>query len=146
MTRGEPLWKCPACGHRFVLANLWHSCGNYPLEDHFARKDPNVRRVFDAIVGVARDCGPVTVYAQKTRIVLQHRVRFASVVTRKRWLILGLWLKRRVEHPALTGYEPIGTAGYYPKFQLCEPSDIDGKLRGLLGEAYGVGSTISRHP
>ncbi|HTH63163.1 MAG TPA: hypothetical protein VL563_00670 [Gemmatimonadales bacterium] len=40
--------------------------------------------------------GPVTVYAQATRIVLQARVRFASVVVHGEWLDVGLWLRRRV--------------------------------------------------
>ena len=28
----KPLWTCPKCGHQFVPANLWHSCGHYELE------------------------------------------------------------------------------------------------------------------
>lgn len=23
----RPLWTCPECGAKFVMKNLWHSCG-----------------------------------------------------------------------------------------------------------------------
>src|SRR5687768_11173861 len=97
----DALWTCPRCGHRFVTRNLWHSCGRYSLEDHFIGKDSSVREVFDRLVALAEACGPVTVYAQKTRIVFQVQVRFVNVVTRRGWLDAGLWLTRRAEHPAL---------------------------------------------
>ena len=34
----RPLWRCPECGHTFVTRNLWHSCGRYTLDPHFAGK------------------------------------------------------------------------------------------------------------
>ena len=80
------LWRCPKCGHRFVTKNLWHSCGRYRLADHFKGKPPALRRTFDRFVRLAKACGPVTVYAQKTRIVLQARVRFAGAVVRSGWV------------------------------------------------------------
>jgi hypothetical protein len=76
-SRSRRLWKCPRCGHRFVTRNLWHSCVRVQLADHFRGKAPVVRQVFGAWKALVRACGPVTCYAQKTRIVFQARVRFA---------------------------------------------------------------------
>lgn len=137
----RPLWTCPRCGHRFVIANLWHSCGVYALGPHFDGKAPHVADTFQSIVTAAEECGPLEVYAQKTRIVLQNRVRFASVMTRKKHLILGLWLTHRVDHPLLTRYEPIGnTSGHYPYFEVRSAEDVDEPLRALIREAYGNGA------
>jgi hypothetical protein len=61
-------------------------------------------------VAVARASGPVTVYAQKTRIVIQARVRFAGAVVRQRWLDAALWLKRRIAHPACIASESLRRA------------------------------------
>src|SRR5438034_280358 len=47
------LWKCPKCGHRFVTANLSHSCGRYRLAAHFAGKSGAVRAAFSRLVAVA---------------------------------------------------------------------------------------------
>ena len=84
----------------------------------------------------ARKAGPVTVYAQKTRIVLQQRVRFAGAVVRPTWLDAGIWLRRRVEHPRLIKTENYGRLGYGHHFRLERPADIDSALERLLRESY----------
>ena len=135
----KPLWTCPKCGHQFVTANLWHSCGRYELEAHFIGRDPNVRHTFDRLVELAQACGPVTIYPQKTRIVFMVRVRFGGVTTARRWLNLALWLTRRVEHPRLRKVEVYGPTTYGHQFRLANPEEIDGDLEALLREAYAVG-------
>ena len=133
------LWRCPKCGHRFVTRNIWHSCGHYRLADHFQGKASILRETFDRYVEEARRYGPVTVYAQKTRIVMQGRVRFAGVVVRKDWLDAGMWLKRIVTHPRLVKTESFGRLGYGHHFRLCNPNEIDAALVKFLGEAYAIG-------
>ncbi len=134
-----PLWTCPRCGHRFVTRNLWHSCGRYKLADHFKLKDPIVPKLFNQFRAVARECGPVTVYAQKTRIVFQGRVRFGVAVTRKRWLDAGLWLTRRAKHPTLRRIEHIAPRCYVHSFRLQKLQDLDNAFAKLVWEAYAVG-------
>jgi hypothetical protein len=135
----RPLWTCPKCGHRFVTANLWHSCGRYRLADHFAGKDPIVRKLFDRYVAAVRRFGPVTVYAQKSRIVFQTRARFAGAITRKRWLEGALWLKRRAEHPLFHRVERYTAHDFGHRFRLRRFEDLDEPLIALLREAYAVG-------
>ena len=133
------LWRCPRCGHRFVTRNMWHSCGHYRLSDHFEDEASVLRETFDRYVEAARRYGPVTVYAQKTRIVFQGRVRFAGAVVRKDWLDASMWLKRLVTHPRLVRTESFGRLGYGHHFRLCHPNEIDAALVELLGEAYAIG-------
>jgi hypothetical protein len=142
----KPLWTCPKCGHRFVTRNLWHSCGRYPLASHFDGKPPRLRAVFDRYLALARACGPVTVYAQKTRIVFQTRVRFASAVVRRHWVDASMWLKRRVRHRRLSRVESLGRLGYSVHFKLEDPGDVDEALAALMREAYAVGrqATLTR--
>ena len=98
-----------------------------------------LRRTFDAYVAAARTHGKVTVYAQKTRIVFQRRVRFAGVVVRKDWIEARMWLRRRVDHPLLIKTESYGQLGFGLHFRLSDPQDIDQAMIELLGEAYDVG-------
>jgi hypothetical protein len=83
--------------------------------------------------------GPLTVYAQKTRIVFMVRVRFASVVVRKRSLDFALWLTRRVDHPRRGRTEVFGPRIFYNHFRLTSPEEVDESLQMLLREAYGIG-------
>jgi hypothetical protein len=133
------LWRCPECGHRFVTANIWHSCGRYRIDDHFVGKDPVVREVFDRLHEVARGFGPVNVYAQKASIVFQVRVRFARVMPRKRWLDGHFWLKRQVSHPRLTKVEHLLRNDWIHWFRITDPAQIDAKFVKLLRESYEIG-------
>jgi hypothetical protein len=78
----------------------------------------------------------VTIYAQKSRIVIQARVRFAGAVVRAGYLDASLWLKRSARHPRLLRTESFGVLGYGLHFRLVAPTDIDPALRRLVREAY----------
>jgi hypothetical protein len=132
------LWRCPKCGHRFVTKKLWHSCGRYSLARHFAGKPPALRAAFRRWVAIARACGPVTVYAQKTRIVIQARVRFAGAVVRRDWLDAGLWLRRRIGHPRVQRIEDYGRLGFGVHFRFTSAADIDARIEKLMREAYAA--------
>jgi hypothetical protein len=132
------LWTCPRCGRRFVTRNAWHSCGRFRIGDHFAGKPAALRLTFRRFASVARSCGSVTIYAQKTRIVIQARVRFAGAVVRRDWLDAALWLKRRVDHPRLHRVESLGKLGFGYHFRLSHPEDIDRALEALIREAYRI--------
>jgi DNA-directed RNA polymerase subunit RPC12/RpoP len=137
--RKRPLWRCPQCGHRFVSKNLWHSCGRYRLAGHFTGKPRILRGTFDRLLRIARAQGPVTVYAQKTRIVFQNRIRFAGAVVRSDWLDVHLWLKRRITHPRIHKIESLGRLGYSIHFRLRRPDEIDADFDALLQEARDLG-------
>jgi hypothetical protein len=142
--RRRALWTCPRCGHRFVTRNLWHSCGRHRLADHFIGRDPVVRRIFARFRLIVRACGPVTVYAQKTRIVFQVRVRFAGAVVRKRSLEAGVWLKRRAAHPCLARVEVLLRREYLHYFRFTEPAQLDRAFARLVREAYAIGQQARR--
>jgi len=140
VTKGKkPLWTCPKCGHRFVTANVWHSCSNYSLDYHFKGKAPSVRQVFDRLLALAHECGPVTVIPQKTRIAIQARVRFAGGVARKNWFDAALWLTQRANHPHLRRVETFGPNSFGLHFRFKEPGDLDDAFVQLVREAYAVG-------
>ena len=142
MTKRGPLWRCPKCGHRFASRNLWHSCGHYRLAEHFKNRSPVVRQLFDRWRAMARKCGPVTVYAQKTRIVFQAGVRFAGAVTHKDWLEATVWLGRRVKHRCVHRIESFGGLGYGIHLRLLALTDLDRDLEALIRESYAEHASL----
>ena len=135
-----PLWRCPKCGHRFVTRNLWHSCVRVPLAAHFRGKPAARKRTFDRWLAAARDCGKVTAYAQKSRITIMARVRFAGAVVHGSYVDAALWLRRPVAHPRLRRTEDFGRLGQVHHFRLEKPEDVDAALEALMREAYRVGT------
>jgi len=144
----RPQWECPECGNTFVTPRMSHSCVVVALDEHFAKqaseasgssvgKPTPMRELFDAYVDFVRHHGgPVKVIPQRSRIALQRRVRFGSVLVRRNWLDVGLWLKRRAEHPLLSKVDDYGAVGCYHWFRLTDPGQLDDALGELVGEAY----------
>jgi len=136
----KPLWTCPLCGERFITARMWHSCGKYKLEDHFAHCEPHVFPLFKKFARMVRACGPVHMIPQKTRIVFQVRVRYAGCQVRKSHLACAIALPRRVDNSRftkITSYAP-HFIGHH--FRVSSKKDLDAQLQRWLREAYSVGA------
>ncbi|MGZ8563237.1 MAG: DUF5655 domain-containing protein [Candidatus Limnocylindria bacterium] len=136
-TGGPPLWTCPRCGHRFVSANIWHSCSQHSVDEHFARAEPRVRAAFDRLVELYERCGPIVVIAQKTRIVFMVRVRFGGCSVRRDRLLTGISLTRRVDHPRWTKVEELAPGWIAHRFEVRDPDELsDPDLAALICESY----------
>src|SRR4030042_2119103 len=129
-----PLWTCPRCGHKFVTKNLWHSCGKFKVASHFKDRPENLHQTYRKIVDCIQSLGPATAYAQKTRIVVMRRVRFAGFVVKKESLDFSLWMKRKVDHPAISRVESFGKGSYGAHFKLTRPGQIDGRIKSWIRE------------
>ena len=152
MTGSEPpLWTCPSCGHRFVSANIWHSCTNVTLDEAFGRSTPEARAAFDRFVALLEPCGPFEVIAQKTRIVIMGRVRFAGAVVLRDRVRLNVALTRRIEAPWVKQIETYTPRWHAHRFEACTPADVDAiaELPALLCEGYhdlGQQESLRRRP
>jgi Domain of unknown function (DUF5655) len=136
---GEPLWRCPVCGQRFVSRNLPHSCQVVPLDEFFEGAAPELRDLFELYVAAVG--ADVTVNATKSRIALQARMRFAGIDRpRRHYLLANFVLTRPIESPRLERVEYVPPYYYVHRLRLTDPADIDSELRSWLAEAYEVGA------
>ena len=136
---GEPLWRCPVCGQRFVTRNMPHSCQVVPLDEFFEGAAPELRDLFELYV--AATGGDVTVNATKSRIALQARMRFAGIDRpRRHYLLANFVLTRPIESPRLERVEYVPPYYYVHRLRLTDPADIDPELTAWLAEAYEVGA------
>ena len=125
------MWTCPVCGQTFVTRNMPHSCQVVGLDEFFAGSE--LRERFELFLAAARENGPVTVNATKSRITLQVRMRFAAVQRpRKRYLPAHFVLTRPIESPRLS-VEFLPPYYYVHKLRL---EDVDDELRGWLRERH----------
>jgi hypothetical protein len=130
------VWTCPRCGHRFVTANIWHSCTTVRLDDAFASAEPNVRAAFDRFVELVARCGPIEGIAQKTRIVIMAQVRFAGAQVRRDRLLANFALSRRIDDPMFR-HEVYGKRWIAHRFTVRDPAELDDpRLPAWLCESY----------
>jgi hypothetical protein len=134
------LWTCPACGRSFANRNQSHACRALgDLDRHFEGTDPTVRAIFDRLLEVVRELGPVIVLPERTRIALQVRMSFAALVPRQRWLDGHVVLARRLESPRFRRIDVYSPRNVVHLFRLGSPAEVDGEVAAWLAEAYAVG-------
>ena len=135
--KGRPLWLCPRCGHRFVSANIWHSCSRHDVDEHFNRTLPSVRAAFDRLLELYERCGPVVVIAQKTRIVFMVRVRFGGCIVRRDRLLTGISLARRIDDARWTSVDEVAPGWWGHRFEVRSAEELnDPVLAELICESY----------
>jgi hypothetical protein len=133
------MWRCPECARRFANRNQSHACGRSTLASHFKGKPPAVRAIFDKLLRVARQNGPVTVLPEKTRIAFQVRMSFAAFTIRRDWVNGHVVLARRRENPRFGRIETISPRNHVHPFRLDSVADVDTEVSSWLTEAYQVG-------
>jgi hypothetical protein len=139
------LWVCPKCGARLVTRNLWHSCGEFTLEQLFAKAPSDVLDLARKYVDLLYSLGDVQVIPQKTRLVCVARVRFAGLYPRKNSFQAGFALRRWLKSPRV-----VKTIDYGPKWRshfvdIHSAADLDDELRSWLKESHdtvGIQSEI----
>ena len=134
-----PLWLCPRCGAKLITRNMWHSCGNYTLGDLFAHSEPNVIQAFRKLAAMVRECGPVTVVPQKTRVVFQLRVRSLGCVPRRSYLLCTFEFTRRKPHPRFRKVTTYARLWHGHELRVDSREELDGEVRGWIRESYAVG-------
>jgi len=88
---------------------------------------------------VARENGPITVLAEKTRIAFHVRMSFAAFVIRRNWVDGHVVLARRLENARFRRIETFSPRNHLHAFRFEAVEDIDAEVASWLAEAYQVG-------
>ncbi|GIJ48578.1 hypothetical protein Val02_54640 [Virgisporangium aliadipatigenens] len=130
-------WTCPACEREFGRARQAHVCvPGCTVDDSFAGRPAEYRRIYDAIIGFVRTLGPVHEDAVSVGVFLKASRSFAEVRPVARsvnlWIVLG-----RPLSGARIGRAERASAGRHAHLvKLTSVDQVDDELRGWLEEAY----------
>ena len=98
-----------------------------------------MRAIFNQLLSLARQNGPVTVLPEKTRIAFQVRMSFAAFVIRRNWVDGHVVLARRLEHPRFRRIETFSPRNHLHAFRFASLEEIDDEVAAWFAEAYRVG-------
>jgi hypothetical protein len=137
VTAAGGAWTCPDCGAPFANANASHSCVRIDVAERFAGASPEVRGAFDRLVALASSDGPVTVVAQKTRLVLAAPMRFVAVQVHGDWLGGHVLADRAAPHPVVTEIVPdaYGSGLYLHRLSIHSAVELDDLFAAFVREA-----------
>lgn len=135
----RPLWTCPRCGAQLLVANSYHSCGRFRLDDLFVRSEPLVRDLFDRFERMVRAAGDCTLIPQKTRVVFMTRMRFINVQVRRTHLVVGFVMRDRPGDARFSKIETFSPRSHVAYVRLHSPEDLDSDVRRWIRKAYRAG-------
>lgn len=108
----------------------------YSVNDHFAKRDPSVRALYDQLLSILSTFGPVTEDPKKTSIHLNRKSALAGVEARKDSLLLNIKSDHPIKSPRVEKAEQISSKRFHHKVRISSPDDLDEELKTWLKEAY----------
>jgi hypothetical protein len=109
------------------------------LKRHFEGKPPVIKQLYKLLVTRIRQCGPVIILPEKTRIAFQVRMSFAAVQVRASRIVGHLVLAERQERPFFHRIDSISRRNHVHHFRLETPDDLNEEFCQLITKAYAVG-------
>src|SRR5436309_13756197 len=106
------------------------------IEQHFAGKAPNVRKIYDALLRASRAFGAFEEEPKKTSIHLARHSAFAGVATRKDAIILTIKAASDIKDPRIMRSEQASANRWHLEIRLRQAKEVDGQLKGWLRDAY----------
>jgi|SwirhisoilCB3_FD_contig_21_3852094_length_428_multi_4_in_0_out_0_1 hypothetical protein len=110
----------------------------FSVQQHFERRLPVVREIYDAVVSASRTFGAVTEDPKKTSIHLNNRTAFAGVATRRDFLILTIKSKHDIKNQRVFKREQVSANRWHLETKLSQPEEVDSELISWLREAYDL--------
>ena len=110
----------------------------FTTSEHFEGKDPVIRRIYDQLLRVLKQLGPVHEEPKKTSIHLVNATALAGVATRKTCLILTIKSDHKLSSPRVHKTEQVSRNRFHNEIRLSSPEDLDAELVGWLRQAYAL--------
>jgi uncharacterized protein DUF5655 len=111
---------------------------SFTIRSHFAGRDPVVQDIYDHLIKVLKECGPVAEEPKKTSIHIVNRTALAGVATRKAHLVLTIKSERNLTSRRIHKSEQASAKRFHHEVKLTSPADVDNELVGWLKAAYDL--------
>src|SRR5260370_24085028 len=118
---------------------MWHSCGKFSLENLFSRSGPHVLKIFRKFAKIVGSCDRSRMIPEKTRVVLQVRMRFAGATPRKSHLTCHFILPRKIDNHRFHKIETFNPRCHAHHLHVSSEAELDAEIGSWLNEAYAVG-------
>ena len=104
----------------------------------FARSEPRVRALAEALIERIHALPGVSVEPKGTCIHLNRRVAFAGLHPRKAAILLNLRMSAQIHSPRIRKIERVSANRYHNELLIDSSEALDAELAGWLAEAHAL--------
>ena len=108
----------------------------YTVDDHFANKDASVRALYDRLIKVLQEFGPIEEDPKKTSIHINRKSALAGVETRKDCILVNIKSDHPIKSPRIEKTDQVSAKRFHHKVRIASIKDFDEELRSWLMQAY----------
>ncbi|MFO1184311.1 MAG: DUF5655 domain-containing protein [Bauldia sp.] len=108
------------------------------MDDLFAKSEPGVRAIYDAVLKAAKRFGPVRAEEKKTSIHLVAKTGFAGVHPRKSALLLNIRSAAPIGDKRFRKVEQVSANRYHNEMLLTSAAEVDDQVVAWLKAAYDL--------
>ena len=130
------VWVCPDCGRKFARNNQSHSCEQYPKEDLFIGKDPEVIDLYRILENQVMAFGEVEAHTGKFNMTFRRLSTFMAVMIEKGHLTISFISREPIDDfPVYQNYHHSNNR-YSNAVKVESPEEIDDQLVTWLRQSW----------
>jgi Domain of unknown function (DUF5655) len=106
------------------------------VDSHFAGKPSAIREIYERLLAVLKEIGPVQEDPKKSSIhLVRGSAALAGVEVRREYLLLNLKADHRIVSPRIRRTEQRAARRFHYKVKLSSPEEVDAETREWLEHA-----------
>jgi len=133
-------WICPQCNRKFKSTNQSHSCVMKSADEHFARKEANVRATYDTLVKKLKSGIDFEIHSVINAIMFTTDITFLAIKPKKEWIDLEFLLDYEVNEFPIHKVVKATKTRYAHFVRIQKPKEVDDQLIEWIKEAYKLNS------
>lgn len=110
------------------------------VEQHFAKCDVELRKIYSSVIATVEKFGPVTVESKKTSIHICNKSAFAGIRVMSNCLALTIKSDKDIVNRRIVNHEQTSANRWHLDVKLRSAKDIDKELVKWLRNAYDLSS------
>lgn len=110
----------------------------------FRTCEPEVEKIYQALLTSAKRMGPFQADAKKTSIHLVAQTAFAGVHPRKQSLLLNIRTAAPLKSRRVRKIEQVSANRFHNEVLVCSRADVDGEIESWLRSAYQLATGNKR--
>lgn len=134
-------WICPSCKRPFKHKNQAHSCVQVNVEEHFVNKDPDVYRIYQALMKALSKLSNVVVSPARNAILVTSSSTFLAIKPKRSWLDIEFLLDEGLNELPVYKVVRASKKRYAHFVRLESMTEVDKKIVSLLVRSYKLVSS-----
>jgi predicted transport protein len=131
------MWTCPKCGRTFKRKNQEHGCKMVSKESLFAKRLPELKKLYEKIVKEIKKFGEFREEALPSAVIMfKTKSIFLAIRIKKDHLAVGFFLDEVENVPPVSKYIQTSKNRWAHEVLVDRPEDIDKQLINWMKRSY----------